>query len=484
MVMVPLQGYTPDLDPTGDGVVTACGNMIPTLRGLKAAPSAQNTVYPALAAECRGAAVLNRLDGQRRMFAGTAAKLYEGTAGTWTDVSRAVAYTTGAENRRRFAQFGNVSLCVNETDVLQGSTSGAFADIAGSPKARIIETVAGFVMLFATNDGVNDNPDGWWCSGLYDHTAWTPSLATQAANGRLLDSPGEIRAAKRLGSGIAAYKERSIYLGTYAGPPVIWGWQLIPGEIGALSQESVLDIGTAHLFIGQDDIWSFDGSRPVSIGTAVRNTFFADLHPSYRYRVQGFYDRAAKTAYWYYPSKNATAGAPDSCLVYHVPSDRWGRADRSIQACVDYLSASTTYDSFGTVYGTYDAGPDLSFDSPYWFAAGQTPAVVNASAAVQTLTGTGAASFITTGDVGDDDVVTTLTGIRPRFLQSPTTGTAQGYIRQVEGDTLLSGGTSASLYDGRFDLFQGARRHRARLDFTGDVEVTALDFDLRARGRR
>lgn len=122
--------------------------------------------------------------------------------------------------------FGDITLAANRTQIIGASASGAgFVDIAGSPSALILVPAAGFVMALNINGmGMGDIPDGWGCSGIRDHTVWTPAAATQCAAGRLLDSPGAIRAGAALGSDVVAYKSSSMYLGRYVGPPVIWAW--------------------------------------------------------------------------------------------------------------------------------------------------------------------------------------------------------------------------------------------------------------------
>jgi len=91
-----LLGFSPDLDPTTPGVVTACVNFIPYEAGMAGAPSASTpTSTPALAAACVGGVVITKLDDTRRIIAGTATKLYELSGGSWTDVSRAGNYTGG-----------------------------------------------------------------------------------------------------------------------------------------------------------------------------------------------------------------------------------------------------------------------------------------------------------------------------------------------------------------------------------------------------
>ena len=81
-----LLGFVPDAEPTTPGILTSVTNMIPWEQGMRGAPrGATPSGVPALAAECRGAAVVTKLDDTRRIFAGTATKLYELSAGAWVD---------------------------------------------------------------------------------------------------------------------------------------------------------------------------------------------------------------------------------------------------------------------------------------------------------------------------------------------------------------------------------------------------------------
>src|SRR5512139_2415197 len=132
--MIPFLGYAPDLDPATPGVLTSVTNVVPSQRGMKGAPTGGSTGYAALAAECRGAAVLTKLDGTARFIAGTAVKLYEGASAAWTERTRGGGtpsnYTTGSAGRWRFAVFGNSVLAVNGrgADALQRSPTDVFAD--------------------------------------------------------------------------------------------------------------------------------------------------------------------------------------------------------------------------------------------------------------------------------------------------------------------------------------------------------------------
>lgn len=480
-MLVPLNNFAPDLDPTTPGILVDCENLVPTLKGWRAAPTPVGLGMPALAAQCRGLTVVRKLDGTWRVFAGTGAALYEAVAGSWLDRSRVGGYSSPAEARWRFCQFGNVTMATNRADAMQQSLSTDFADVPTAPKASIIETVNGFVMAFDTVDGTyGARPDGWWCSALRDQTNWTPAIATQAANGRLLDTPGPVRAGRRLGGDIVAYKERSMYLGRYVGAPIIWAWTLIPGEIGALSQEAVVDIGTAHVFMGTDDFYIFDGTRPAPIGASLREWFFARIDPSYYYRVQSLHDRKNAVAYWFYPTVGS-GGVLTSWVAYHYKANKWGSGTLSIEAASEYLNGAITYDNIGDRFATYDDIPAIAYDSPYWTASSALQSVMSTSHVLQSLSGPGANASFTTGELGDDESFTTLTKVRPRFLTAPATAT---FTHQVHDtlDAALTAPESSTLNDGKFDALWSARWHRIKVATTGDMEITALNAQFTEDG--
>ncbi len=101
MAIQPFLGWAPDADATTPGILVDVEMMEPSPRGMKAAPSAVVTDLPALAAACKGAALITQLDGTKRLFAGTEAALYEAGSGAWTDRTSS-AYTTG-DGKWRFA---------------------------------------------------------------------------------------------------------------------------------------------------------------------------------------------------------------------------------------------------------------------------------------------------------------------------------------------------------------------------------------------
>lgn len=483
--MTPIVGFAPDADMTAPGVLMNCEHLIPYESGMKGAPSPVSALVDTLASACTGAAVVVLLDGTRRIFAGTNTHLYELVGTSWTDRSSAT-YTGSSDTRWSFAQFGNTTIASNLADAMQSSASGSFAAISGAPKAKIVVSASNnFVIAFNTVDGTyGTSPDRWWCCAQNDQTDWTPAVSTLATTGRLTSVEGPIEAALPLGDYVIAYKKRALFIGSFAGSPVVWQWQVInAGECGICGPEAICDIGGTHFFVSDDNFWLFDGTRPVPIGEGVIRKFFNDdCSPAYRYRVKCNFDKQANIVRINYPS-NTSSGECDSAIVYHVLRKQFGRDNRTLEAQLNYVSPGVTIDGLDNYSATIDGLPDIGFDSQFWSSGGRVSAYFNGSHQLVTYSGDTSSSSMTTGDVGDDDLVTTIDRLRVRFQQSPSAATATGFYKMNEGDSLSTGPTS-SINDGKFDIRQSGRFHRFTVAMTGNVKISAFDAKpIRLGGR-
>lgn len=474
--MTPIVGFAPDADPTTQGVLTDCQNLIPFEAGFAGASSPVAVNAAALASDCRGAVVATKLDGTRRVFAGTQTKLYELVGTSWTDQSiGGASYTGSTESRWSFCQFGDTTVASNLTDAMQFSSSGAFNTVTTAPKAKIVASASNnFVIAFNTNDGVyGQSPDRWWCCAQNDQTNWTPNVSTSATTGRLVAVEGPIQAALPLGDYMVAYKQRAIFLGVFAGAPIVWQWNLVPGgEAGAVGPEAVCDIGGAHFVVGNDNFWIFDGTRPIPVGVGVvRQWFLNNSNPTYRYRTKVSYDRQKSLVSVSYPSLNST-GLCDARLVFHVGTKHWGRADAVVQAPLNFIAPGVTINALDTLAATIDGLAPTPFDAQIWTTGGQIACYFNSSNQLVSLTGASLTSSLTTGDIGDDDQVTMVDKLRFRWSLAPTTAVASAFFKMTAGDS-LSVGPSNALNDGKFDLRQSARWHRFRVDMTGPHKLSA-----------
>jgi hypothetical protein len=479
--VIQIIGFAPDADPATPGVLTACTNVMPFDAGMASAPSQLDAGLTALAAECRGAALLTNLSGTRKLFAGTTVALYEQSGSGWTDRTRAAgAYSLGTDERWSFAQFGNSALAATPGVKIQRSTGGAFADIASAPQAKIVVVSKEFAL--ALNTSVTT--DTWYCSAYLDDNDWTLSVANQCVTGRLVSTPGSITAGLRFGDDVVAYKERSVTVGRYVGAPSVWQWDVISNDTGCVGQEAVAETPIGHIFMGMDGVYLYNGTASIqSLTNGVLSRWLAtDISATYRFRAKLLWDRVNKIVWVYYPSASST-GACDRCLVYHVPTQRWGVSHSTIEATVNYATAAITYDGGSTYLGTYDGGPQVPYDSPIWNASEVSPAVFNASHKVCTLTGATASSSFTTGDIGDDRGDVHCDMLAMRYSLQPDTSSATGYTSDEAGGSLSTWDTSTKA-DGKHDMRQTARWHRFSVAQTGNWKASGYQPRFRKAGNR
>lgn len=195
-------------------------------------------------------------------------------ANNGTRTNRGTSYSSSTTGWSA-AGFGDAIVACNYLDDTQISTGTSFAAIgSGCPKARLVAANNNFTMLADYNDGTA-YADGWWCSAIGNVNSWTASLATQAANGRILDVSGPIRALVAYKDAFVAFKDNSIHILEYVGPPYIWSVRTISNSIGAHGPRAVCELRGVLYFVHSSGLYAFDGSNITSIGDVVENTFLS-----------------------------------------------------------------------------------------------------------------------------------------------------------------------------------------------------------------
>ena len=298
-----------------------------------------------------------------------------------------------------------------------------------------------------------------------------------------MSTPGRLTAGGKLGDYAVAYKERAIYLGQYIGAPAVWDWQEVPGgEAGCVGQEAWCDIGGAHFVVGIDNFWLFDGARPTKIGNGVvRDWFYAKSNPQVRERIRCAYDKQAGLVWVFFPSKNSQA--PDRALVYHTTTQKWGLVDLVTEAVLNYVGAGLTIEGMSSVSPDFEGLAGYSFDSSFWVSGGRSLAIFSGGHQLQTLTGGSDSCGYTSGDYGDDDRYSLLSGVRVRFApgEKPGSGLMANQFKSDAGDSLSAGGVS-TMSDGRFDVLASARWHRLTFFFYGRATVFGHALKLTPEG--
>lgn len=454
---------------------------VPTVRGYKNPPAGLDMGKAQLAATPQGAAYLLKLDDTYRTVVGTTSKLYEVSGSSWSDVSRGTSYSVGT-NRWRFGQFGNTSIAANKGVQLQYSSSGAFADIANSPKSAHIEVVSGFVLCANIDDsstglttGYGDQPHRWWCSQFQNPTGtWEPSASTLATTGLLVETPGPITGLRRLANDVAAYKGRSIYVGRYIpGSADVWRWQCMSKDIGTVAGDSIVAVGQRHFFVGDADFYQFDGAVATPIGELVKTWFFNRLNRAFASLIQALHDRSAKVIYWFYPADESST--LNACIAYHYDTGRWGSFDIDVLDVLETVTGAITYADVGTLFSTYgDITGSLSYGSPFWSANTPVLAYFSSTKYLTSLSGTATSLTLRTGWFGDEAIVQLCSRVKPRWRTAPSSATLDSQVVMSLGNTPQTVETALAMSSGRFDVLQSSRYHRFDITASGSCEIEAV----------
>lgn len=459
--------FAPDQDPswqTNPGVLPYVGNMVPTIRGTLAnwvstnsekigafgTTAAVSSDYPV------SAAILKRVGAStaRRYFCGTNKRLleYQTAGAALTDVSRAAAgpytateWTFDAFGDIMFATCCDVSTLAQPTEFpqfSQGAAGTAFANLTTGtpPKAKLCVVQQNFLLLFDVYDGTNWYADGWCCSGLGNTASWattTANLTTQANNGRLLATPGPIRAVAKQRDTVVVYKDDSMYVMSYSGNPYTWSTRLISDKIGQECSSGVAVVNGVHYFLHRSGVYKFDGSYPQNVGSGLVNSFLSAQMRSLGFAsVRAAVDYDHQLIVWYLQTAQdgANTGLYGSALVYNYLTGKFGWVDKIVEEQGDAIG-------FGCpLVGTRSEFSPL-METPFYGLANFTRLV---SGGVYDLRGvnigkgsqTGeTAATIYTGDIGDDAVYTKLTRIKPRLVVGD--GDLQAATCYVDGKASL-----------------------------------------------
>ena len=508
MPYFPLSTFAPDADPTTPGILKAMDGLLPTKRGFEGLPTGEATsVTDAVSETVNVAVTVQKLDASVRTFAGSSKALYEAAGTAWTDRSKSGGYTDTANDRWRFAQFGDTTYAATKANNIQKSASAAFDDETAAPNASIVAVVGNFnlgsfLMAFDTknssgNTQFGDSPDRWYNAAIGAPADWTPSIATQSASGRLTSSPGPIIGGHPVGDDAVAFKEHSLYLGRYMGPPTIWEWTLVSEEIGAPSHESVVNVGDRLMWpdIGTGEFYVYDGVRLAALPNELREFFFDEqLDQDYADRIVGAVDRENGRIVWEFPSNDSSEGTLDKYIAFHYSGrvPRWTVGKLKISFLLEHRPSSVTYDDLGASYSTYEDLPTASYDRAFVKAATPKLAQVTTGGKLETLTGTPGASQLTLWDMGAasllpenmraprgvdaEDNIAFIDSIRPRFADDPAANVQliHSSADDLGGDFASAGSSTSALSFGRFNVLRAARWHSERMEMSGSAEVMGV----------
>ena len=484
--------FLPDQPAMASTGSTVAKNVIPAARGYRCFKDLA-ALSGAATAKILGMFAGKDDAGNAALYVGDSGKLYRFNApdSSLTDKSKVGGYSTSADDRWRFAQFGETLLATNYDDVIQTATVAGgpvFADLAGTPpKAKYIAIVKDQVMVAHVNDAIDGvKPYRVWWSGINSATSWTSG--TNLSDYQDVVDAGDCNGLVGGEYGIALF-DHAIVRFNFVGSPTIYNIDRLTNERGCAVPGSVASIGSDMIFFLSDDgFWMLKGSSLVPIGAEKINRFFLDRFKiADKENVVSAVDPTNQNVIWAYPSTNSATGENDEILVYNYNLNRWSYIETSCTALAQLFTAGYTLEQLDNISSSIDALP-ASLDSglykggTFFFAGAKDKKV-------HSFTGDCLDATIETGEFsispGRRSLVNNIIPYTTSGSgQSPTISVAVGSRhRQVDQPTFTA--ASSINADGYCPVRSLGAFHRVRMSITGDWQLAqGVDVDAKNAGMR
>jgi len=286
-----------------------------------------------LAGDCLGAKAIKTESGSVRLFFGSAAKIEEFVLATGlVDRSKAGGYATST-NRWCFSQGLAASeiIATNYADEMQISTGTAFSNLTNAPKAKIVVAQSNALVALNYSSGGVAVANGVWASDRGSSTTWATATDNDAAQLKLVETPGEIVAGAALHDMVVVWKRTSMYVGRFVGGDERWQFNLLSANVGIYGQEAWCTTPAGIIFSGEAGTYLFDGSVPRPIDQGIRQTIQGKINAtnSYGKNVAIGHDEYTGCVFIYIPdpgSNDENTNARFSCYAYNYRTDRWSHA--------------------------------------------------------------------------------------------------------------------------------------------------------------
>jgi len=474
---IPFGEWMPD-QPGITGSLTDAKNCVSQSFGY--GPFPQAVAFSAAAAENLTSLFAGKQpDGVTKLFAAGRTKIYTVSGvGAVTQVN--TGYTTSANERFRFTQFGDVVIATDNSSKLQAwtlGTSTAFADLAAAaPVAKYVTVVRDFVVTANTFESSKQEQYRVRWSGINDETTWTPSATNQADFQDLADG-GQIMGIRGGEFGLVLL-ERGIHRMSYIGSPLIFQFDNISRNKGCMVSGSVAQYQGLTFFLSDDGFYACDGQQVIPIGAEKVDRWFLDDVSENDYpSMSAAVDPVRKLILWNYKSKDGSR----KLIMYNFNTKKWTYGDAGTDFISDASTASSTLEEVDSLSASIDALA-TPLDS-ILFAGGKYFLGGTLATKVITYTGTPMTARIQTGDIeaGGQSVVTLA---RPQVDQGSATVAVAS--RRLLSENVTFGTAVAASDDNRVSLRGSGKYHRIEVNPTGDrwKSAVAVDVDITPMGVR
>ena len=265
---------------------------------------------------------------------------YDSATDTWTDVSP-VAGITGATIKDRWGSvqfpytdgvgtFHDAYIVTNFVSGILKFEPGAtnFDTLPGTVdfKATALTAYRNHLVLGRLQEGSTLAPQRIRWSDTGNAEEWA---AGNAGFVDLIETADWVVGFAMLRDTLYIFKERSIWRMYYRGTASkLFEFELVIDGIGARSPDTIVSLGDQIIFLGWDNVYTFDGVRVTPVGDPVQNDIFgpnSQLNEDYTDAFWAIF-LEERSEYWVFLVTGANT-SPNICYKYDTSSDSWCRME-------------------------------------------------------------------------------------------------------------------------------------------------------------
>jgi len=218
--------------------------------------------------------------------------------------------------------------------------------LLNAPTAKsILVTDDRFLFALAAN---SDPRKIAWCD-REDNTSWT-AAATNEAGDYTLNSSGQILCGVNVRGRVLILTSTDAHIGSYAGPPVVYGFEQVGHECGIISRHAATAIKDGAFWMSYNGFFAYDGSSVQEVPCSVNDYVFEDINRAEISKVVSVENSQFNEIWWLYPSGSSLEN--DRYVAYNYKDNYWniGQLDRTALIDVGVYTNPIYFDALGNIY--------------------------------------------------------------------------------------------------------------------------------------
>lgn len=257
---------------------------------------------------------------------------YNPSSGDWDVVNETDPFTGTEEQLFQSTIMNDTFIITNGKDPIKKWDGTTWADLGGlgTIRARYIVPFYNHLILgFTEEDGVQCPQRIRW-SDTGDPETWTSG---NAGFMDLSDTPDWVTGFALMGSKLYVFKEYSIWEVSYVGYPNIFSADMVVDGVGCQAPYTLTSLGSEIVFLGNDDVYSFDGRDVKPLGERIRKLIYDTaqglINWDYIVRSPSVYVEELGEFWFVFPT---TGTDPDLWLKLALDTEAWSKRSREVTA--------------------------------------------------------------------------------------------------------------------------------------------------------